>query len=313
VQLDEAIRRRPKDAVRYGQRAYVHQQRSELKEALDDYESAIRYDGGRALRAQHYTQRGRLLLMMEKYEEARRAALDALGCNPDHSPAHVVHIAALLELKEYGALLSACDGYLARDDTAASAEDRAALYRLRATARTQRQDYRGAQADYQRALDLLPDGPDTADLYTRRGYVYLLSDAPKPALAEFDEAIKRDANSAEAFNGRGLARVSLGQLGEGVKDSRHAVSLAKDDKRTLYNAARTFAHAAVAAKEARSTRDVVRSYQKEACDYLGRSMTQRGKETWASFWHDAVLTEPALRGLRGCREFDALEAEIAPR
>jgi tetratricopeptide (TPR) repeat protein/tRNA A-37 threonylcarbamoyl transferase component Bud32 len=313
AQLNEAIRLRPKDAVLYGQRALVHRQRRELQAALTDWDSALKYEVADRLRlAQDHTQRAQVLLLLAMPDHALTAALNALICNPDHAPAHVVHIAALLELKKYDVVLSACERYLAREDAAAAPEDRAALHRLRATARTQRKDFRGALADYHLALALAPDAPEVTDLLTRRGYVYLLSDAPQLALADFEDALKRDAKSAEALNGRGLVRVSLGRPGEGIKDSEKAVKLAPEDPRTLYNAARTFAHAAtVARQEARSPDDVPR-YQQRACELLQHSMELR-LEDGSRFWREVVLTDPALRGLRGCRDFDALEAKVAGR
>ncbi|HEX5271338.1 MAG TPA: protein kinase, partial [Gemmataceae bacterium] len=154
AQLDKAISLRPGVALLYGQRALVRReradrQRGDLEAALRDCEAAIRCEADRRLPlAQHHTQRALVLLALGRQDDALKAALNALKCDPDYGPAYVVHIAALLELKKYDDLLSACESYLARDGATAVAEDRVALYRLRATARTQRKDFRGALDDY---------------------------------------------------------------------------------------------------------------------------------------------------------------------
>ncbi len=68
--------------------------------------------------------------------------------------------------------------------------------------------------------------PDSATLNNRRGWAYLLSDAFKLALVDFDAALKLDPGLGHAYSGRGLARVSLGQWRDAVADVDTAVNLA---------------------------------------------------------------------------------------
>ena len=52
--------------------------------------------------------------------------------------------------------------------------------------RTRLGQYAGAQADYGRALELTPD----ADIFTARGWTFLLTDTPKLAIDDFANALK---------------------------------------------------------------------------------------------------------------------------
>ena len=73
-----------------------------------------------------------------------------------------------------------------------------------------------------------------------RGWAYLFFDSPKPALAEFQAAVKLDSKHAEAA-GRGLAHARLGDHREAVADAVEALSLSKPETRATYNVARIYA------------------------------------------------------------------------
>ena len=69
-------------------------------------------------------------------------------------------------------------------------------------------------------------------------------DASALALPDFEAAIRLDAKNGDARNGRGFARVRLGQDVRGaVGDAEEAIRLGPETSRTLYNAARTYAQA----------------------------------------------------------------------
>src|SRR5439155_24827860 len=144
-------------------------------------------------------------------------------------------------------------------------------YPVRATDRVRRKDYLGALEDYNRALALKPDA---ADLRARRGLVYLLNDAPRLARADFDEALRRENDNAEAYTGRALARVKLGQYRDGTADAEQAVRLAPKEWRTRYNAVRAYAQAALAVRAARGGPEVdnARSYEDRAMELLRQAV-----------------------------------------
>src|SRR5581483_7215343 len=117
---------------------------------------------------------------------------------------------ALLGLKRYDELISSCDTALAA--AAPSAE----LYELRGMARDHSGNHAGAVADYTSALTLEPDTPR---ILARRGWSYLLTDAARPALLDFDAAVRLDPWSSDAYSGRASARVRLGMYREAVADA----------------------------------------------------------------------------------------------
>ncbi len=102
--------------------------------------------------------------------------------------------------------------------------------------------------------------PGHAPLLARRGALYLVTDAPRSALRDFQEAVRLDDSNADAYLGRGLALATLGQHREAVADAAKALGLVEPTATRLYNAARIHALAAIAlTAEARKTgQDAVR-------------------------------------------------------
>ena len=110
---------------------------------------------------------------------------------------------ALLELKRYGDAVAACDAVL---------EHRPAVggpSRTRGLAKSRRNDFVGAIGDYNMAI---AQQPADSLLRARRGWAYLVSGAPKLARHDFEEAIRLDPSSADAYSGRGAAVVALGAI-----------------------------------------------------------------------------------------------------
>ncbi len=81
----------------------------------------------------------------------------------------------------------------------------------------------------------------------QRGWAYLVSDAPKLAHNDFDEAIRLAPDEPDAYNGRGFARVLHGQHKLAVADAEESLRRGTPNARTPYNAARVYAKAAIAA------------------------------------------------------------------
>src|SRR4029077_6507871 len=131
-----------------------------------------------------------------------------------------------------------CDALLARERPSV------ALYELRGLARAGLRDYAGAIEDETQALALRPG---SVPLLTRRGSLYLVTDAPRLAIRDFQEAIGLDPSSSDAHIGRGSARVHLGQHHQAVLDVEKALRLGKPTARKFYNAARVLSQAAIAA------------------------------------------------------------------
>jgi tetratricopeptide (TPR) repeat protein len=138
---------------------------------------------------------------------------------------------------------------------------------------------------------------------TSRGKAYLVTDSLRPALRDFDEALRLDPSSGEAQSGRGLALALLG-------DHRGATAVAEQSLRDdpvpaerYYHAARIYAQAAVAAAN-EVTRNgpvavtLVDRYQDRAVLLVKRALEATPPGRRASFWQDLVAADPALRTLQ---------------
>ena len=75
--------------------------------------------------------------------------------------------------------------------------------------------------------------PISAETYLLRGWVKSGLDDYKGAIADYDKAIQLKPNFAEAYAARGAAKYSLGRTGEAKQDLQTALKLAEqaDDKR----------------------------------------------------------------------------------
>ncbi len=111
------------------------------------------------------------------------------------------------------ATVAACSRIIASPST--SAHDRALAYGFRANAKRAASDLPGAVADYNEALNLLPN---YLQALIGRGGVYLDMNDPVRAIADFDRAIKLDPKNAAALYGRGLAKRKAGDAAGGDAD-----------------------------------------------------------------------------------------------
>src|SRR5205814_1744757 len=101
-----------------------------------------------------------------------------------------------------------------------------------------------AVTDYTRALDLAPDG----DIYQHRGWAHFFADARKLALRDFAKAIELDPEAGDAYTGRGLARVLLGDYREAVADAEAALRRKPRTPEMMHNIACIFAQAVARAE-----------------------------------------------------------------
>jgi tetratricopeptide (TPR) repeat protein len=300
VQFDRAIALRPGWAPLYRGRAEVcvttnDPTPAQRDAALADLDDAIRCESaGSPLVAADLAKKARLLHQAGRAEEALAACEAALELAPRDVDTHRLRIKVLLDLKRYGELIASCNTALA------SAAPSADLYELRGMARDHSGDHAGAVADYTSALTLRPDAPR---VLARRGWSYLLTDAPRPALLDFDAAIRLDPSSSDAYNGRGTARVRLGKYREAVADAESSLAHGTPAWRTFYNAARIFSYASTAAAsdtrtEARAAALLVSRYQNRSLGLLRRALDHLPASRRATFWHETVIDDPAFQPVR---------------
>jgi tetratricopeptide (TPR) repeat protein len=296
-EFSEAIRCQKELPDLYRTRADFSWRSGDLAAARRDLRRALALDAptSRAA-ADDHVKLGQLLQRQQQYEAAVREYALALKIRPDHAGALRLRAVAMLELRRYGDAVRALDGYLARVEGGRNPR-LAEAYRLRGLTRTQLGDHNGALHDYTRSLDV------EADAATRRyrGWIYLVSGAPKLALADFEEALRLGDRDGDAYNGRGIARAKLRDYGAAVRDAREALRRGPRTVRLLHNAAAIYAQASAAG--VRQTQ-----YQQLALDLLGEALADLPAKERLRYWRKRISTDADLASLRSLPGY----ARLAP-
>jgi tetratricopeptide (TPR) repeat protein len=281
---------------------------AERARALGDFEQAFRQEPETAKKASDQVWRARLFLRANQCPEALAACDAALNLAADDPEAHRVRVAALMELKRYDAVLASADAYLARGKPIAE------ILEIRGLAHQAQGNHTAAIADFNRALDLAPlaEPAQRSRLLNRRGWGYQYADAPRLALADFEESLLLEPDQSAAYGGRGLARIRLSEWRPAVIDAetgiRHAqeasaASASADAEaaqvQALFNGARIYAQALeFAAQEVsrQGERSVTlyRRYRTRARALLDEAL-QRERDPAR---RRDILNDPALRPLR---------------
>jgi serine/threonine protein kinase/tetratricopeptide (TPR) repeat protein len=311
--LSRAIELKPKrpdtqTAALYRTRAHWHMDRKGRPAALRDLSEAVRYGPPTSQEAaKDHAMRGQLLYSDKRYEDALDDCDAALKIDPECVEAHRWRVATLLELKRYDDVLSSCNVYLSKGEPSAD------IYEVRGLARAHHKDYAGAIDDYTQALALRPD---RSVLHAHRGWAHLVSDAPKLALRDFEEAIGLDSANGDAYSGRGSALVLLGQYQKAVDDAETSLHHGELTPRKLYNAARTYSQAsaivtAQVRRGGRPTPDLSYRFQDRALELLGQALGRLPAGRRASFWRDFVRADDALSAIRKRSRFGELAGQAA--
>jgi tetratricopeptide (TPR) repeat protein len=237
--------------------------------------------------ARDQTNRARLLHLEGRDPEALEACRAAMTIAPDSAAAYQVWVKIHLDQKHHGAVLDACKALLARDRALPELCELGLLVTVS----------RGDHAAAIRALtNALGSRPDDLALLTRRGWLYLSAASPERALPDFDRSIELDPTSADAFAGRGFARVALGDSCAAVADAASALSLGVPTSRLAYSAARIYSQAAlaVAAETRRPGRDaalLAHRYQDRAVELATEAVRLTPPERRADFWRNQIQAE----------------------
>jgi tetratricopeptide (TPR) repeat protein/tRNA A-37 threonylcarbamoyl transferase component Bud32 len=298
LQYSRSIALKPDSAELYRSRADLELARpnsttAQRERGLRDLDQAIRLEQpiNRVL-ARDHTNRARLLLR-DRHESLALAACDAaIRVAPDYEPAHALRLDLLLKLKRHDDIIRSLDPIIA------GGKATAALYELRSLARREIRDFSGAIEDLTRAMSLRPD---RSGLLRQRGWLYIVSDAPRLALHDFQEAIDLDPSSSDAYAGRGSARLRLGEHREAVADVEKALGLGEPSGDLCYKAARVYALADVVAgaevrKKGSETVILAARYQDRAATLLRETFKRTPVAERTSFWRN-IQSDPALTAL----------------
>jgi tetratricopeptide (TPR) repeat protein len=320
-QLEEAARRftlaidRSSDpailAGLYRSRALLYAHRKDLTSeqrsaALHDLDEAIRRQPAESPQAaDDHVNRARLLFGAARHDESLTSCDSAIRLVSGHPEAHRQRIATLMALKRYDDVLVSCDAYLAREQPTVE------ILEISGLARLTTENYPGAISDLTRAIATLPEPqPEVKTrLLNRRGWAYHFADAPRLALADFEASLKLVDDQSDAFCGRGLARIRLGQWRLAVADADTAIRLTRltptsedgaDVKsQTYFNAARIYAQAVEYAarevsREGQRAVSLYRRYHARALALLDEALRHVPDATR----RQVILDDPALKPLR---------------
>ncbi len=293
-QFSRAIAHRPDWAPLYRFRADVVLEikaptPAQRAQALSDLDRAIRLEkpDNRVL-ARDHTRRGRLLAAEGRDVEALAACDAAIEQVRDYEEAHRLRLDVLLRLKRHDDVIRSCDALIAGGKASA------AIYERRALARELSRDLAGAIEDFTSAMAL---GGDRPKLLRRRGWAYIVADSPRLALHDFQEAIRRDPSNADAYTGRGLARLRQGEHREAIADAEKALSLGETTADLTFKAARVYALAAIvvtskARKNGQESVQLVGRYQERAAELLRQTIRRLPPDRRTSFVSDCHPQRP---------------------
>ncbi len=276
--LDEAIAQQPQMADLYRDRAHLHWYRQDSDAALADFEHALRLEPRANRSHDDLHQRAAILYGNRRYSDAIRECDAALKIRSDSPLVHLLRARALSQLERYAEAVQALEQYEKNGSRTAE------FYRDRGRALANLSRFREALEDCTHALKLAPD----AATFTQRGWTYLLKfEGPQLALADFEEALRRDPGNGDAYCGRGLARARLGKDQQAVADAEQALCREPRNARVLYNAACIFAQAALqvearARRQNRSALGKLQEYEARALQFLRAALeatpvAQQGK------------------------------------
>jgi tetratricopeptide (TPR) repeat protein len=188
-----------------------------------------------------------------------------------------------------------------------------ALYRERALARAKLDRHAEAVEDYGRALEAGPGDEERAVLHLSRGQEYLALEAPQPALRDFEAALRLQPDNPDTCLGSAHARVKLGDLAKGVAEAEKAVKDYPKEPRHWHEAARVYALAARLVKaEPGRERELARGrrpYQQRALALLRQALFVLPAAQRRAYWRDHMSKDPALVSLLETPEF---ATQVAP-
>lgn len=274
------------------------------KAALSDYQRAIESEPLLKATAPLHYEIGRIYHRADKWTEALAAYDRSLALDANNADAHRLRGEVLLKLNRESDAVAAFSKYLELSKPVGD------VYRARGLANAKLGQYRAAINDYTRSLELEP----SPHMLTRRGWGYLTM-AQQLALQDFDEAIKLNPENGDSFNGRGYARVLLGDYAAAVNDAEQAVKLGPKAFEIYYNASTIFAQAVTAsgkdpklAEERRA--ELAKEYTKRAVELIRLSGEALGPER-RGILQKTLEADTALDPIRMAPEFVEFVKEIS--
>ncbi|HLJ94935.1 MAG TPA: protein kinase [Gemmataceae bacterium] len=282
--------------------AQVYLAQGQLEHAQEQMQRAMRLQPPADAVFSYHVERGRELLRERKYQDAIQACDAAQALAPDQPLPSEVRARALLALGFYEQAEESFGAYLRKGGEAVRD-----VFVGRGRARMKLAKYPEAVEDYTRALERAPNG----DLYQHRGWAHFFADAWRLALRDFTRAIELEPEVGDAYAGRGLARVMLGDYRGAVADADIALRRNPCTPEMMHNIACIFAQA-VARAEANGEEDqaLVADYRCRALEAVHQTLNMLHPEERLSFWWDKIVPDAALAPIRNDAGFKRLQEEM---
>jgi tetratricopeptide (TPR) repeat protein len=334
--LDKALARSRKNTTLLSERARLRSKTGDLAGARDDFEAVIRHEGetsNKDLVAAAHVELAHLHNLAEENDAALEHCLAVLKTRPTFVPVQRQYAQVLLALKRYKEAGAALDQYLKQ-----GGEPTVAVYRARGLIHAGQKDDRSAMVAYSQALALKRGQPhlpvfaaqtiaslavpnatswlravvdlnvlalerkEEAETLSHRGWAYLAQEAIRPALTDFDDALKLSPNDGDALAGRGMALALRGRPGDVVEAITAVERSLESGKKTttLLVSARVYLRAAalVEAMPRRPVYDHEVTYcLKRAVALLRATMESVPRGDRPAFWRDTVAKDPLLKPL----------------
>jgi tetratricopeptide (TPR) repeat protein len=251
--------------------------------------------------AAYQLERGRRLFLAARFRESFDASSAARELAPGDPLPDELRARALLALGRDELAERSFAEYLYKGGPAKSD-----IFRARGLARMKLGKFSAAVDDYTRALDLAPD----AEIYQHRGWAHFFADAWKLALRDFAAAIALDPAAADAFAGRGLAQVMLGNYREAVMDAETSIRRDPRTPEMMHNVACILAQAAARAEadSRQSDRQILAdSYRRRAVHAVHETLARVGPQDRAAFLREKIVPDAALDPIRNEADFKLLQ------
>jgi tetratricopeptide (TPR) repeat protein len=279
-----------------------------FEQAAEEVTHALRLNPPAQVVANYQLARGRKLLFLKRYEEVLRSCDRAEELTPERPAPWLLRGQAFSGLGRCQGAEEAFDHYLRRGGEAVSD-----VFRARGQVRMKLGKYPEAVEDYTRVLERTPD----ADVYQHRGWAHFFADAWKLALRDFEKALELDPEMGDAYIGRGLTRVLLGQYRDAVGDAETALRREPRTPEMLHNIACILAQAVArveADQDEKARQALSAGYRVSALHALQLTLQMLSPDQRASFWRDKVLPDAALAPIREDTGFKRLQEEcLRPR
>jgi tetratricopeptide (TPR) repeat protein len=309
-ELDLAVQQAPNEPAIYRTRAHFHREREDrggdVDAAMRDFDRAIALElpANVSLLADDHVERGRIHHDKGRYLAALQAFDAALRVRADYGRALRRRGLTLMALRRYQEAERCFGRCIEQKELAIE------VFSGRGSAREKLGKLPGAIEDYTQSLQLKRD----AVILQHRGWAYVLLDAWKLAQHDFDDAIRLDPRRSDAYVGRGLARVMLGDYRQAVADAVVVQRRQKPDTPVMmHNLGCLFAQAvgqvkADARQQQRATLEA--QYRGQAIQALRQTLLMLPRGQRLAFWKEQMRPDRALDPIRTSSDFVQFERQV---